>query len=178
MLTILLGILSGGAVFTVLKKTTEMHTFWEIVLAVLGFVAVQIIVSLILRAKMKKVQMNLQSVMMETQKNLERKQQNFIRQHNTNQVMMRMQLEAEQKKGIEAALAVCEQFQPLCKWNLMMKKQICTMKMAFHFQMKNWEEAESGSDVRAMDSTPRLWRRSLAMYPLEMNSPRMDLAGF
>lgn len=142
MLTILLGILSGGAVFTVLKKTTEMHTFWEIVLAVLGFVAVQIIVSLILRAKMKKVQMNLQSVMMETQKNLERKQQNFIRQHNTNQVMMRMQLEAEQKKGIEAALAVCEQFQPLCKWNLMMKKQICTMKMAFHFQMKNWEEVD------------------------------------
>lgn len=139
MLTILLGILSAGAVFTILKKTTEMHTFWEIVLAVFGFIAVQIIVSLILRSKMKKVQMNLQSVMMETQKNLERKQQNFIRQHNTNQVMLRMQLEAEQKRGIEAALAVCDQFQPMCKWNLMMKKQMVTMKMAFNYQMKNWE---------------------------------------
>lgn len=142
MLTILLGILSAGAVFTALKQTTEMHLFWIILLAVLGFVAVQIIVSLILRAKMNKINGTLQSVMMETQKNIERKQQMFIRQHNSNQVLMRMQLEAEQKRGIEAALEVCEQFQPMCKWNFMMKKQIATMKMAFHFQMKNWEEVD------------------------------------
>ena len=44
--------------------------------------------------------------------------------------------------------------------------------------MKNCEEAESGSLVRAIDKTPLLCFRSLAMYPLAMNSPRMALQGF
>lgn len=142
MLTILLGALSAASVITVLKMTTGMHLFWVIVLGIVGFIAVQIIVSLILRGKMNKIQLALQTVMMETQKSLERKQQMFIRQHNTNQVLMKMQLEAEQKKGIEAAIEVCEQFKPLCKWNIMMKKQLTTMKMAFQFQIRNWEEVD------------------------------------
>ena len=142
MLTILIGIFSAGAVFTVLKKTTEMSSFWVVFLAVLGFILVQIAVSLLLRAKMNKVSMNLQQAMLETQKNLERIQQNFIRQHNTNQTMLRMQLEAEQKRGIEAAILICDEFKPLCKWNLMIKKQMTTMKMAFNYQMKNWAEVD------------------------------------
>lgn len=143
MLTILLGILSAGTIYTVLRKVTpEMSLFWVILLAILGFIVVQIIVSLVLRSKMNKINMNLQQVMLTTQKNLERKQQMFIRQRNTNQTMMRMQMEAEQKKGIEEALLVCEQFKPMCMWNLMMKKQMTTMKMAFNYQMKNWEEVD------------------------------------
>ena len=142
MLTILLGLLSAGAVFTILEKTTELHTFWVVLLAILGYIVVQVIISLILRSKMNKINLLLQQTMMNTQKNLERKQQMFIRQNNGNQLMMRMQLEAEQKKGIEEALAICELFKPLCIWNLMMKKQMNTMKMAFNFQMKNWEEVD------------------------------------
>ena len=142
MLTILIGIFSAGAVFTVLKKTTEISTFWIVLLAVLGFVLVQIAVSLLLRAKMNKISMNLQQAMLGTQKNLERIQQTFMRQHNANQVMLRMQLEAEQKRGIEAAILICDDFKPLCKWNLMLKKQTNTMKMTFNYQMKNWEEVD------------------------------------
>lgn len=142
MLTILLSIVSAAAVFTVLTKQMEVSTGWGIASAILVFVLIQIAVSLLLRWKMKKINQDLQQVMLATQKNMERKQQIFIRQRNQNQVMMRMQLEAEQKKGIEDALAVCEQFRPLCKWNLMMKKQIATMQMAFHYQMKNWEEVD------------------------------------
>lgn len=142
MLTILIGIFSAGAVFTVLKKTTEWSPFWIVVLAILAFVLVQIAISLMLRSKMNKVSMELQQVMMETQKNLERIQQTFIRQRNTNQTMLRMQLEAEQKRGIEAAIALCDNFKPLCKWNLMIKKQMITMKMAFNYQMRNWEEVD------------------------------------
>jgi hypothetical protein len=142
MLTILIGIFSAGAVFTVLKKTTEISTFWIVLLAVLGFVLVQIAVSLLLRVKMNKISMNLQQAMLGTQKNLERIQQTFMRQHNANQVMLRMQLEAEQKRGIEAAILICDDFKPLCKWNLMLKKQTNTMKMTFNYQMKNWEEVD------------------------------------
>ena len=142
MLTILIGIFSAGAVFTVLKKTTEISTFWIVLLAILGFVLVQIAVSLLLRAKMNKISMNLQQAMLGTQKNLERIQQTFMRQHNANQVMLRMQLEAEQKRGIEAAILICDDFKPLCKWNLMLKKQTNTMKMTFNYQMKNWEEVD------------------------------------
>ena len=142
MLTILIGILSAGTVFTVLKKTTEMSILWIVLLAVLGFILVQIAVSLLLRAKMNKISMNLQQIMMGTQKNLERIQQTFMRQHNANQVMFRMQMEAEQKRGIEAAIQLCDDFKPLCKWNLMIKKQMNTMKMAFNYQIKNWEEVD------------------------------------
>ena len=142
MLTILIGIFSAGAVFTVLKKTTEISTFWIVLLAILGFVLVQIAVSLLLRVKMNKISMNLQQAMLGTQKNLERIQQTFMRQHNANQVMLRMQLEAEQKRGIEAAILICDDFKPLCKWNLMLKKQTNTMKMTFNYQMKNWEEVD------------------------------------
>lgn len=142
MLTILLGILSAGAVFTIVKRTTELPTVWAVVFAVLGYIVVQIIISLILRKKMNQINENLQHVMLETQKAMERKQQMFIRQQNTNQTMIRMQMEAGQKKGIEDALLVVEQFQPLCKWNIMMKKQIASMKVAFNFQIKNWEEVD------------------------------------
>ena len=142
MLTILIGIFSAGAVYTVLKKTTDWSGFWIVVLAVLAFILVQIAVSLMLKRKMNNVSMALQQVMLETQKNLERIQQTFIRQRNANQVMLRMQLEAEQKRGIEAAIALCDDFKPLCKWNLMVKKQMITMKMAFNYQMRNWEEVD------------------------------------
>ncbi|MBE6406459.1 MAG: hypothetical protein E7040_10630 [Lentisphaerae bacterium] len=142
MLTILLGIISAGTIITILKKATTMSSFWVVVLGVLGFVTVQIIVALVLRFKMNKINGALQQVMLETQKTLERKQQMFIRQRNTNQTMLRMQLEAEQKKGIEAALEVIEQFRPLCLWNLMIKKQMTTMKMAFNYQMRNWQEVD------------------------------------
>ncbi|MBQ7404194.1 MAG: hypothetical protein IJW05_12245 [Lentisphaeria bacterium] len=142
MLTILFGLLGAGAVFTVLYRMTEIGMFWSVILGIVGFMVVQLIISLLLRMKMKKINLELQQVMLGTQKNLERKQQMFIRQRNTNQTMMRMQMEAEQKKGIEEALKVCEQFRPMCKWNLMMKKQIATMQMAFHFQMRNWAEVD------------------------------------
>jgi tetratricopeptide (TPR) repeat protein len=142
MFTILLGIITAAAVFSAVDLSTDLSKGWSIFFAVLGFVAVQVAVSLILRSRMKRINSDLQQVMMATRKNLERKQQLFIRQRNTNQTMMRIQLEAEQKKGIEDALAVCEQFRPLCRWNMMMKKQIATMQMAFHFQMRNWEEVD------------------------------------
>ena len=108
MLTILFGLLGAGAVFTVLYRMTEIGMFWSVILGIVGFMVVQLIISLLLRMKMKKINLELQQVMLGTQKNLERKQQMFIRQRNTNQTMMRMQMEAEQKKGIEEALKVCE----------------------------------------------------------------------
>ena len=140
MLTILFGLLAAGAVFTVLYLTTEIGLFWAIVLAVVGFMIVQIIVSLLLRRKINQINGELQDVMMRTRKEMERKQM-FIAQR-ANPTMQRMQMEAMQKKGIEEALVVCEQFNALCKWNLMMKKQIATMQMTFQYQLHNWEEVD------------------------------------
>ena len=142
MLTILLGIFAGAAVFTALDQLSDLHLGWNIFFGILAFVAVQIVTAVILRQKMKKINSSLQEVMAATQKSMERKQQMFIRQRNQNQVMLKMQLEAEQKKGIEEALKVCERMRPLCLWNLTMKKQIATMEMAFHYQIKDWKKVD------------------------------------
>ena len=104
-----------------------MSKGWSIFFGVLGYVVVQLTVSLILRQKMKGIQNNLQAVMQGTQKNIERKQQMFIHQRNMNLTMQRMQMEAEQKKGLEAALAVCDQYKPLFRWSPFVKKQVITM---------------------------------------------------
>lgn len=142
MLTILIGVLAGAAVFIGLDQFSELHYGWNIALGFLAFIIVQIAVLLILRLKMKTINQSLQAVMAETQKNMERKQQIFIRQRNQNQTMLRMQLEAEQKKGIEEAVKVCERMRPLCLWNLSMKKQIATLEMAFYYQIKDWKKVD------------------------------------
>lgn len=142
MFTIVLGILTAVAIFSAVDLTTEMSKGWSIFFGVLGYVVVQLTVSLILRQKMKGIQNNLQAVMQGTQKNIERKQQMFIHQRNMNLTMQRMQMEAEQKKGLEAALAVCDQYKPLFRWSPFVKKQVITMKVSFLFQQKNWEEVD------------------------------------
>ena len=72
MLTILIGVLAGASVFTALDQFSDLHYGWTIPLGILAFVIVQLAAFLILRLKMKAINLSLQAVMAETQKNMER----------------------------------------------------------------------------------------------------------
>ncbi len=56
--------------------------------------------------------------------------------------MMMQVLEKEQDDGIRKAIEACDWFQPFFKWNLILKRQTNTMKMAFYYQLKEFDKVD------------------------------------
>lgn len=129
---------------------------------VLALLIVQVTVSLIVRRRTTKINLQIQGIMLEVQKKLESKQQQFMRRPLDPKLMMQ-QFTKEQNAGLERAIEACELFRPLYKWSFLMERQINTMKMAFNYQLKRYDEAD-----RLMAKSLLLDPQSIAMKMARM----------
>ncbi len=143
MLSLILSFAAGIAVIAIIYSIWPFSYVlaWSLFFAVLAMAGIQILVSLYVRKTATKINMNIQSIMYAVQKKLEAKQQQFMR-HPGNQKFFLAQLEKEQASGLESAIAACDQFKVLYKWNVFMPKQVNTMKMLFNYQLKRFEEVD------------------------------------
>lgn len=141
MLTLIFAVLAALLAGAVAYYVFGLSISWALVLGFTGMLAVQIIVTLLLRKLTNRVNQRIQEVMLETQKKLQIKQNHFMR-HPSNQKLMMAQLEKEQAEGIRKALETCDLFDPLCRWNFFLKKQVNTMRMMFHYQLKDYDEVD------------------------------------
>jgi len=141
MLTLLISIVvSGGAVFYCLE--TDAGLGWSIACGVIGFLASQIVVGLLVRKKVNVVNGDLQGILMGGQKRINQKVQAFQNKPGGGIKAMQIMLEKEQKQFLQKALDFTVNLEPFCKWNLLMTKQIATMRMQFNYQMKNMDAVD------------------------------------
>lgn len=107
-----------------------------------AFVGSHLLISLLLRLRMKKVQGELQDMLMSGQKQMNRKIQMFQTRPGGNIKQMQRQLENDQKALITKALEFVDRFEPFRKWSLFMGRQIATMRLQFLYQLKDFEEVD------------------------------------
>ncbi|MBO5723872.1 MAG: hypothetical protein J6S58_03505 [Lentisphaeria bacterium] len=142
------GLLSGSLVrFISLAAAGEskrgvVSVSWCVVIGCLVFIAVMIVISQIIRARIKKVNARIQQVMEEVQHKLMLKQNQFMRRPQGSPKAMMQALEKDQAAGLRLALDACEGFTPFFRWSPLLDRQAATMKMAFHYQLREFDKVD------------------------------------
>lgn len=117
------------------------HPAWTIIFCVIAALAVQIIISLIIRKFSNRITAVLQGIMQETQRKIMVKQNQFMRRP-LGQDQMIKELEKEQAIGIDQMIKALDLYQPLYRWQPMLKKQVNTMRMMFSYQKREFDKVD------------------------------------
>lgn len=121
-----------------------------------AFLAAQFLTGWIIRKRVAKVQEALQEMLTNGQKQMNRKIQMFQSRPGGNIKQIQRQLEADQKTLITEALRFIDRFEPLKKWNLLMGRQIATMRMQFLYQLKEFEAVDQLLASRGLFKGPMM----------------------
>ena len=142
MYALIIALLTGGVAGGI-AHAGGLSRPWSVTIGMLAFLAVVITVSQMIRIKIKKINAGIQQVMEEVQHKIMVMQNQFMRRPPGSQKMMMQALEKEQAAGIRRAIAACEAFTPLYRWSFLLDRQINTMKMAFYFQLKEFDQVDA-----------------------------------
>jgi hypothetical protein len=107
-----------------------------------GFLIPQFLIGYLARKKIAAVQEKLQEMLTNSQKQMNRKIQMFQSRPGGNIKQIQRQLESDQKAVITEALAFTHRFEPFKKWNLLMGRQIATMRLQFLYQLKDFDAVD------------------------------------
>ncbi|MCF7864687.1 MAG: hypothetical protein K9L89_07855 [Kiritimatiellales bacterium] len=110
--------------------------------AILGFIASQILISLLVRKKIKAVNGELQEMLTAGQKRLVHKINQFQNRPGGNPVLMQRQVEHDQHELFRKALEFTDKLEKFKKWNALMDKQISTMRLQFLYQLKEFDKVD------------------------------------
>lgn len=117
------------------------HPAWTIIFCVVGALAVQITIALIIRKLSNRITVVLQGIMQETQRKIMVKQNQFMRRPLGQEQMIR-ELEKEQAVGIDQMIKALDLYNPLYLWQPMLKKQVNTMRMMFSYQKREFDKVD------------------------------------
>jgi predicted S18 family serine protease len=140
MLAILSAIIVGATTGIMIYRETGLG--WGITAGVLAFGIIYILIGLLVFAKVKKINKAIQELMQTASQKLNRRMQQLQMKPQGGVKSMQKTLEKEQNKALAEAIEMTKAAEPLFSWNLMLKKQISTMRMMFHYQMKNFEQVD------------------------------------
>lgn len=110
----------------------------EIIGGIAGLLLPQFLIGFMVRKKIAAVQKELQEMLMNGQKQMNRKVQLFQTKPGGNIKQLQRQIEGDQKAVVTQALAFTGRFEPFKKWSLFMGRQIATMRLQFHYQLKDF----------------------------------------
>ncbi len=115
----------------------------SIAYGLLGFILSQVVISLLTRRKFKAINNEMQEVLGAGQKRIQHKINQFQSKPGGNPKLIQKQLEADQQALFRQALDFTQKFEEYKKWNILMGKQISTMRLQFLYQLKEFEEVDS-----------------------------------
>ncbi len=136
-IALLSGFVAGGV-----SRISGLSITWSVFIGLAAFLAVTAVISQIIRGKVKKLNDGLQQIMEETRHKIMMMQNQFMRRPLGSQKMMLQALEKEQNAGIRRALEACDAFVPYYRWSFLLDRQMNTMKMAFCYQLKEFDQVD------------------------------------
>ena len=142
MLALIISIGVSGAVGITVFQYTNFSITWGIVSGVLVFILLQVIIGLFTRRIVKKRTNNIQNIIMAGQEKLNRKIQFFQQKPQGGMKTMQKILEKDQHIFIREALSATKYLEPLFYWNILLRKQVNTMRMQFYYQLKEFVEVD------------------------------------
>ena len=160
---ILTGILTGR----------DLGITWGIVCGAAAFLIAQLVVMLILRGKLKRLQLGMQQTMQAAQTRIARQVQNFQQRPVGSPKLMQQKLESMQNDALREALRLTEAFDPYYRWNWMLARQINTMKMQLHFQLKDFAAVDKIMPKCLLMDARALAIKLVRMYRKE--DPKLDM---
>lgn len=122
--------------------TTDLSTGGTVASGIGGFLIPQLLIGFLVRKKVVAIKNGLEEIVMTGQKRLNRKVQQFQTKPGGNIKVIQRQIENDQKVIFNQALDYIENFKPYQKWNLLMGKQISTMRLQFLYQLKEFEQVD------------------------------------
>lgn len=175
MLTLVCSVIAAAIAYGIFWQTgfTAENQTWAIVISAAIILGCQIISMLILRKISIKNNQVLQGIMEETQKRIMQKQQQFMRRP-LSQKQMITELEKEQAAGIDRMLEALKIFEPLYKWNFMIKKQVNTMKMMFSYQKKDFKTVDAIMDQCMLFDAQSCAMKMARMYVNKEDDKALD----
>lgn len=102
----------------------------------------QIAAGLFLRRIINKKQMEIQNILMDAQNRIQKQINLFQKRPPSSQNSARQTLEKIQNDAARKALEATDSFKPYYLWNIMLKKQINTMKMQLLFQLGEYKKVD------------------------------------
>lgn len=114
----------------------------SVAFGILGFIVSQVLISLLIRKKIKAVNEELQAIMTTGQKRLSHQINQFQNKPGGNPTLMQRQVESAQHELFRKALEFSEKLAPFKKWNVLMEKQISTLRLQFLYQLKDFEKVD------------------------------------
>ena len=140
MLTLIISFLIGS---TCAWAVSRDHGMTAGIFSGLGVMLVfQIISGLLLRRMVNKKQMAVQDILVDAQNRIQKQLNLFQKRPPSSQNAARQTLEKIQNEAARKALAATDEFKPYYIWNIMLKKQINTMKMQLLFQLGEYKKVD------------------------------------
>ncbi len=109
---------------------------------IIGFIASFYLVGFLVRKKITKVQNELQEIMLDGQRRMNRKIQQFQSKPNGNIKLIQRQVETDQKVIYKKGLDFTQHLEPFKKWSMLMGRQIATMRLQFLYQLKEFAQVD------------------------------------
>ena len=159
MLTLLISaLISAALVFACKAAQTAPGTV--IFSGITGFIASYFLIGFLVRKKVTSIQNQLQEIVLGGQRRITRKIQQFQSKPGGNIKLIQRQIETDQVTLCRDSLRFTERLDPFKKWNLLMGRQIATMRLQFHYQLKEFEQ------VDALFATSGLFTGALMLEPM------------
>jgi hypothetical protein len=128
-------LISGACIASEIKSGTVAY-------GILGFIVSQVLISFLVRKKIKAVNEALQEMLATGQKRLQHKINQFQNKPGGNPSLIQRQVEREQHALFRKALEFADKLEPFRKWNVLMEKQISTLRLQFLYQLKEFNQVD------------------------------------
>jgi hypothetical protein len=142
-----------------------------------GFLIPQFLIGYIVRKKVEKIQAELQEMLTNGQKQISRKIQMFQTKPGGNIKQIQRQIEGDQKVIITQALAFTSRFEPFKKWTLLVGRQIATMRLQFHYQLKDFEAVDKILATAGLFTGPMMMEPMTIAMKMARQYKNGDVAG-
>ena len=153
-------------------STKAWGTGWGITCAIAAFLLAYLILSLILRSLVMRRQMVIQNIMQDAQNKVNRQLEMFNRRPPSSVNAARQMLEKIQFDAIRKALAELEGFKKFYIWSVMLVRQINTMKIQLHYQLREYSKVDELLPKALLFDPQSLAIKLARMY--KNNDPKLD----
>lgn len=143
MLTLLISLVLGIIISWLCKDLAGISMGWSMTWGILCMIIFQLLSGLYIRKKIMLITADIQNLLMEGSKRINRKVQNLQQKAAGNIKFLQKAVEKDQNDLILQAVEATKRIEPYCKWNFMLKKQINTMRMQFYFQIGEFQKVDA-----------------------------------
>ena len=158
-------------------NAANIHRGTTVFFGIVGFLAAYYLIGFLVRKKIGKVQKDLEAIMKDGQQRIGRKVQQAQTKPGVNVKLLQRQIEGDQKHIYQEALKFTDRLVPFKKWNLLMGRQIDTMRLQFLYQLKEFEQVDEILAIRGLFKGPLMMEAMTVAMKMARQYKHGDIEG-